>query len=174
MTDRSDVRTVYPAGYAVGLMLILIPAIELAITSWPPQPGLLNWRFGAVGLVANSLLFPVIGLGILLFTAELLGHARVQRGLSVFAAFGCVLLIAAMAVFALDVLQLRSLVRGNARVGYDAVVVKATLNLGIAAFAWGALAVLGIRAAMSRGRHVRAKQAHPSPVVPGRVASRAG
>jgi hypothetical protein len=137
-----------PVLYALGGMLILIPAIELIITSWPAQPGLLNWRFGLLGLVANSLLFPTIGLAILLVTAERSSHRRALLGLGTVAALGCIFLITGLATFALDVVQLRSLVSGQARVGYDAVVIKASINLLIAAAVWGCAALVGVRTAL--------------------------
>ncbi|MBA2671446.1 MAG: hypothetical protein H0U67_13830 [Gemmatimonadetes bacterium] len=163
-----------PAFYALGGMLILIPAIELIITSWPAQPALLNWRFGLLGLIANSLLFPSIGLGILLLTAERSGHRGALLGLGTAGVAGCLFLITGLGTFALDVVQLRSLVAGPARVGYDAVVAKASINLLIAAVVWGWAGYLGIRAALGMKSMERASKASNPPLRPRKAAQTVG
>lgn len=147
-TRSSDARdAILPIGYALGLMLFAIPAIELIITSWSPQAGVMEWRFGAFGLLANQLLFPVIGYGLLLYTAYALEHRSVFRGLGIGAVLGCLALAGFLGVFALDSLHLRETVPGDARVGFHAVVGKALINLFIATLTWGWLGFVSLRAA---------------------------
>jgi amino acid transporter len=145
-------------GYAIGIMLVAIPAIELIITSLPPRPGVMEWRFSVTGLLANQLLFPVVGLGLLMLTAHALGHRRVLTALGVTAVVGSLSLVAVTGLFALDGIQLRQAVQGDSRVGFHAVVGKALINLGIATVTWGWIGWVAIRSSRRRGRKAAARQ----------------
>ena len=105
--------------YLTGSVIIFFPALEFVLTIWPLSPGILSWRFGAVGLLARSLLTPLVGLALIFAVAVFLEHVWVQRVVSGLGFAGSAILLMVTALFALDLLQFRNQVRAEASTAYD-------------------------------------------------------
>ncbi len=106
--------------YTLAFLFLLLPAVDLVLNTWPMQPGIVSWRYAAVGLASGFTLTPFLGLLIALLTALYFGHRRVQIAVGVIAAVvGLVTVVASMA-FVLDVLQVRRSVAPEGRWTFDA------------------------------------------------------
>jgi MFS family permease len=106
-------------GYALGVFLLLMPLIDTLVSAWPPRPGVIGWRFGAVGLYSNAFLTPLVGVILLLVLAKAMEHRKVIRLLSILTAIAAVFVLGALAVFILDALQMRAAVRAEAKTTFD-------------------------------------------------------
>ena len=140
-------RTVVGVLVPVALLLIASPAADLVAALMPMRPGEVSWRFGAYGLITNSLITPILGLAIILVVSE---HQEWTRSMTVTAAVCAVLaliLFAGFALFVLDYIQLRQAVGRAARGPYDAAAFKAML---VAALEAGVLLAMSLAAFRAR------------------------
>jgi hypothetical protein len=95
--------------YLVALIMAVTPLVELGAMVWPYRPGDLIWRYGALGLAAGHVPNVTVGFALLLALACWRGHARTLRAASFACLVVALLLLPAMAMFALDVGQVRAL-----------------------------------------------------------------
>jgi hypothetical protein len=140
-------RTVVGVLVPVALLLIVSPAADLVAALIPIRPGEVSWRFGAYGLITNSLITPILGLAIILVVSE---HQEWTRSMTVTAAVCALLalmLVAGFALFVLDYIQLRQAVGRAARGPYDAAAFKAML---VAALEAGVLLAMSLAAFRAR------------------------
>lgn len=122
-------RPLLLALYAVAAGFILPSFMEFLLVSYPYRPGSAQWRFGAVGLLFNSVLFsPLIGLLLACFASVQLGHRRTARTFAVVAFAIAALLLVAAPFFVLDFLQMRTMVNPNAKNAMDFTSLKAALT----------------------------------------------
>ncbi len=151
--------------YLAALVIVVFPFVELVLTVWPPSPGVVSWRYGTVGLLARAIMTPLVGLVIIQATATLLGHARVQRAVTVLGLAGAVVLLLTAALFALDLVQFRGQVRDAAKRAFDVSGLVVLLKLLAGALVLAAFGVVGLRsarrAAASEARHHR----EPPPLI---------
>ena len=102
-------RPLMMALYAVALVLILPSLMEFLLVSFPYRFGNVQWRFGAIGLLFNSVLAsPIIGITVAAFAAVQLGHRNMARVTAVIALLVAVTLVVAVPFFLLDFFQLRA------------------------------------------------------------------
>lgn len=94
--------------YFLLFLLFLWPATDYLTTVWAPRLGEVEWRYGAIGLLTAHLLTPVLAMGLAMVVAFALRHRTTLKALSVLSLVGALILIVAMAFFALDVMQLRN------------------------------------------------------------------
>jgi len=130
--------------YALALLLFVQPFAETASASWPPRLDEVGWRFAAVGILYTMLPTLLFALLIAATAAYLLGHRTGLRIIGVVALVFAVAVVLLTAGFVLDAVQLRRIVRPEARGGYDLASVKAIIAalvavvgcamLGVAAF----------------------------------------
>ncbi len=149
--------------YLMGLVIILVPAVEYVLTVSPLSPRIVSWRYGAVGLLSRSIMTPMLGLVVIFGTAVLLEHRWIQRGVMVLGFVGGAVLLLTVAVFALDLLQLRQQVRADAKTAYDATSTVAFIKLlGVTAVLL-AFGVSGFKVT----RHAAGRRHHgtPAPLV---------
>jgi len=129
--------------YLVAFSLAILPPMDQLIQVFPLRLGDPRWRFGAFGLLSNSLLLPTVGILVALVVATVFEHRRFRRILGV-AALALVLVLAAgWVVFALDVLQVRNTVSAQAVRAFVAASVGAAMK---SLFAMLCLTVLGVTA----------------------------
>lgn len=100
------VRALYP----VGLLLILVPVVDLVLRSFPPQFGTLNWRFATVGVLLGNYGTLILGAALVGLAAAILGERGVLRAVGIGALVMSVFTLAVLVLFALDAVQLRQLV----------------------------------------------------------------
>ena len=120
-----DIRRWLPAGYLVGLCLCLAPLIQTLGSLWPPRLDEATWRYGAVGIFLSSVGAAPLGLLIILAVALALGHRVVVQAVGVLGIVLTLLVLMVCGAFALDVLQVRSIVRPDVRGGFDLTAAKA-------------------------------------------------
>ena len=131
-------RTLISGGYAVAIMLLVVPIADSILATWPPAPSSIQWRFGMLGLLGNSLSYPVLAMLMAALTARFLEQRRVLATLGVLGALAAVFLLVGVGFFALDTLQLRSVVRPTMQRPFLAAAVKSGTIFVVAAaiFAW--------------------------------------
>ncbi len=151
-------RHLVSAGYGVGLILLVAPLLEIAVLSFPYQPGKVLWRFGAAGLLSNAAGLLTLGFGVLLFVAAAGGNRRLLRGLSVVVGLVSLGVVALAVGFALDGLQLRGSVNVDAAGPYRAVLWKTEIVFVMVALVTAWLAVGGWRASAPRPKTARTSQ----------------
>ena len=128
--EKASPRQLLLAGYFVGLFLIAVPILDMAAALWPARPGDLQWRFGFLGLLGNSLLLPILGIFIATSIAYFMGHRRLLFSVTVVATCLAVGIAVASVMFALDTLQLLSNVRPEMKAGFKAASLKSGMIYG--------------------------------------------
>jgi hypothetical protein len=107
--NRDEVRAFAGALYPLGVLLSVVPLIDVATRAWPFRYGAPEWRFAAFGTLFGSLGTMLIGLAVLGFVAAYRGNAVLLRVVSVVAILGGVIALVLLALFALDALQVRQM-----------------------------------------------------------------
>jgi hypothetical protein len=95
--------------YLFAAVLISSPLIDLLTTAWPPRPTDLSWRYGFFGLGAGYLHTPLIGVVLALAVAYVQEHVGALRALGVASLSVAVVLLPVLALWPMDVLQMRDL-----------------------------------------------------------------
>jgi len=163
-----------PAVYLLGIVLVLVPALDFTLNVWPLQPDEVGWRYGAVGLLAQYLHTPLLGVLIIGLFASVRAHRRTLLTLGTACALTTLLLLGALGGFSLDAIQLRAGVAPETLPVFHAAVLRAVGKLLTAAAAFTLFAT----AALRRARALRQTQRQgAAPVLrraqrPARVASR--
>jgi hypothetical protein len=91
--------------YLISGVLILLPVLDVLAQVFPPPAMTRHWRFGAVGLVSERLLFPLLGLTIAVSVAVLRQHAATLRFLALMSLGSTVVGLILVADFALNSIQ---------------------------------------------------------------------
>ncbi len=149
--------------YLAGLALIVLPAVELVLTVAPLSPGVLSWRYGAVGLLSRSLAMPIAGVLVIFGTAVLLEHGWIRRAAWILGFVGAAALVAVAGVFVLDVLQFRHQVRPQALAAYEAASAVAGLKLLAGTVVLLAMGISGV--GMSRRAAGHRRRTGPVPLI---------
>lgn len=124
----SPPRGLLRAAHAAGLLFIVLPLVDYFANVLPLRLDA-RWRYGAVGLLSNYLLTPVLGALVIGLVA---GFARQRRILLVVAWASAVVgvcVVAGQAIFGLDVLQLRPAVPLATRHMFTVGAAKASFKL---------------------------------------------
>lgn len=100
----SGQRTLIAAAYSVALLLALSSLLDLGTRLWPPQLGSEDWRFGAMGILFNSFVTPLLGLGVAMGAAYIGRHRGILAACS-----GIALVVAAVLGLALVAFVLASI-----------------------------------------------------------------
>ena len=129
--------------YALAVLLFLQPFIEAFSATWPPRTGEVGWRFAVTGILYTMLPTVLFALLVAAVAAFFLGHRTGLRVVGVVALVLGVSVLLLTASFALDALQLRRVVRPEAKGGYDLAGIKAVVT---ALLAIASCAMLGIGA----------------------------
>ncbi|MGE0158097.1 MAG: hypothetical protein AB7T31_01725 [Gemmatimonadales bacterium] len=95
--------------YLFAAVLVTSPLIDLVSTAWPPRVTDLSWRYGFFGLAAGYLHTPMIGMVLAMAVAYLQEHVGALRALGVVCLVTAVLLLPVLALWPMDVLQMRDL-----------------------------------------------------------------
>lgn len=114
--------------YAVALLLIATPVFDFVTSVLPLRLGNIEWRFAAVGLLSGFLLTPLLGILVATLAALIARHRlflTVLAWSSLILATGLALLVVA---FALDILQLRSVVTADAAPQFQSAAIKAVVK----------------------------------------------
>ena len=153
-------RYLLATGYWLALLLLVLPLLSQVVALLPLQPGQIRWRLQAFGSVSQALVLPLLGGGVALGTAVVLGQRRVVRALAVAAFVVAALMGAATVLFILDLVQYRDAVGAELREYYQAAgaIYLASFGLSIALLLW----VGWVAWRVSPGHHHRRRSATPS------------
>ena len=157
LASQDDVRrdSLIKAGYLVALLLVLVPLLDAFARTWPMRLGDERWRYGTSGILLNTMTTPLLGVFVAMVIAAALEHRRTLRVIAGVTLLSGVTVLAAIAAFGLDYLQLRAGVTPEAMGGFDAASRKAMLVGLLSAAVTVVLGVAGWRAA---GRFVGSRR----------------
>ena len=169
-TDREplpapDIYRWLPATYLVGLCLFLAPLIQTLGSLWPPHFGEATWRYGAIGIFLSASGAAGLGLLIVLAVAMAMGHRVMLRVAGILAILLTLILLIVCGAFALDVVQVRGIVRAQVRGGFDMSAAKAVLMALVVMVASIFIAIAAFRAAAPEGSRRRSRRGRPDLVV---------
>jgi hypothetical protein len=145
-------RSIVWALYAVALVLLVSPLVDLVGAVWPPRMGEVSWRFGAFGLTTSALVSPILGFAMLKVAGVLLDHRGVVRTVAVIDLILMLVLLGGLAFFALDFVQLRATLAASSLGQYDMAGFKAAVNGLLELIVLGWMGVAGLRAAGGPGK----------------------
>lgn len=148
------------AGYAVGMMLVLVPLLDV-VSSFPPHIGVTEWRVEQFGLLVKVLPPATLGLALSLYVARALEHRRRLRLLAGSALFAALVVLLLLGNFGLDAAELSARVQPAEKESYVATVAKLFLQSSLVAGALFALGVAGLRA-YRRGGQAEHSESQPS------------
>lgn len=169
------IRRIEPAAYLVSLMLIVLPGLDVLLTTLPLRAGDVAWRFGAAGALSGNLLLPLLGLALLIGVALVADRPRILKVLTISAGLTAALMLGIVLMFALDSVQLRGRVPLASRSAFDVASLVGLLKFaltGVAAFSVARAGRLATRREHDRSRLLNEGVGIPTVIVPRRSLSR--
>ena len=113
--------------YALAILLIVIPFLQAGQSLWPLQLSDIRWRFGAANALSSVLLLPFIGLTVMSIVARVSGNTGVSRTTGAIAALFVIGLLGSLVLFALDALQLKTIVNSAQTSGFQSTSLRVVL-----------------------------------------------
>lgn len=173
MSDLVDARTLSRVAtlcYIVAATVLLFVLTDILAVAWPFRPGAVSWRYGVIGLVSGGLYNPLVAMLLAFLGASLAGHRTAFRAVLGAAALGSIMLLAMVAVFALDVGELRGLAQQGTEAGrFDRAGFQVFLKLLVGSAVFAVTAWFSLRQLVaSRGSASRASAAPSIVKAPGR------
>jgi len=104
----NHLRRVAAPAYLLAAILVMFTALDLVQSVWPFRAGDVQWRVLSVGLTSRMLIPPLLALVVAYAAALLAEHRKVLRTLAVLDGLLAVALLAGLAFYALDALELRA------------------------------------------------------------------
>jgi len=146
MITQQELRRFAAPSYIAAASLILFPIFD-QLMQLVPTAKLhdARWRFGAVGLMSNLFVLTIAGLLIAFLMSAALEHRVFQRVMAVLCAAAALALIMATGLFALDAIQVRSLMRPEAWSSWGVATLTAVGKFAVAIVALAWFAVAGFR-----------------------------
>ena len=144
----------WPA-YLVAIAIVVIPLADVATSLYPWRFLEARWRFGAVGLVSNSLLIPMLGVLIAYVTAVILDHRTTRRIIGGVSFAAMALCLVALVMFGLDAVQTRAGVRPEMQLSFGVASAAAAIKTIFATVTFLAIGVAAFRG--SRDKAARMK-----------------
>ena len=129
-------RHLAPSAYLVGAVLFTFPLFDSSVSLSPWNVGSPQWRFGAIGLLSNTLMIVALGAFIAITTAVTLNQDRMRRILGIACWSVSVLLLGAMAAFALDAVQSRAEIRSDLLFSYQIASLTAEVKILLGALSF--------------------------------------
>lgn len=140
-------RQLAPASYLVAATLVLFPLYDSAVQLIPWNMGSAQWRFGAIGLLSNTLMIVCLGALIAVGVGILANQERSRRILGATSWALAILLLLGIVAFAMDAVQARRQIRADLLTSYQiaCITAEAKMLVGVLTFA-----MLGRAARMER------------------------
>jgi hypothetical protein len=107
------------AVYPILAVLVLHQIAEVVVSITPMRLDDVTWRYGATGLLIGSTPTLAIGIGLMLLISAILDNRTAARWLGIIAMLGGVVIAFAILSFGLDALQVRRMIREDAKPGFD-------------------------------------------------------
>ncbi len=153
--------------YFFAFLLVFWPVADFVTNTVPLQFGNPQWRYGFAGLMAGYLNTPLLGLVLAIGLALWQRHGGVLRFLAVIQVLGALVLLLVMAMFALDVVQVRA---GRPPASLPSFIAGAVISEGKHFTSVVALLLLGIGSWKSVPRQAESR-ADPGIMMPQRTRS---
>jgi len=149
-------RRLFSSVYILAVMLVFVPLGEGAFQAWPPYPGDMQWRYGVLGYLGNSLTLPLVGLLAAIVAAAVMEHLTLLRVLAFIALLGAVLLLGGAGLLGIEWRSLRSLINPDVLGAFDASALEAVgrMLLGSVLLLWAGWTAFGASRRDSVGRDV--------------------
>jgi ABC-type tungstate transport system substrate-binding protein len=125
-------EAVYRSLYGIALVLLVVPLLDAIARSWPIRLSEPGWRFGALSLVLNSLVTPLLGLALATLVAVQLGDWRTLRSLGLLAMGSAMLLLLAVALYALNLVEMHHTVAQESVRAFDVAALKTLVASALA------------------------------------------
>ena len=132
----SNYRYLSPAAYLVAGVLVVFPLFDSGLSLSPWNAGSAQWRFGAIGMLSNTLMIVALGAFIAVATAVLLNQERLRRILGLVSWGVAVLLLVGIVAFALDAIQARPQIRTDMMFSYQVASLTAGVKLLVGALSF--------------------------------------
>lgn len=139
----------------IALALIIIPLADLVGNVWPVRLGAEDWRYGAVGILSNFLLTPLLGLLLVALVAYATERAWLLRTIGIKGLIAAGALVIIIGGFTLDAIQVRQTRPYEDRWITVVSYALAAAKLGIGAVCLAVLGVGSLRAARDHGKRDR-------------------
>lgn len=159
----NNYRQLAPAAYFVAAALVVFPLYDSSVTLMPWTLGSAQWRFGAIGVLSNTLMIVCLGAFIAVGAAILSSQPRARRVLGAASWVLAVLLLVSMTAFAMDAVQARRQIRADLLTPYRLASITAEVKLLM-----GLLALAMLGRATRLDRTVRQDAAVCAPVLVGK------
>jgi chromate transport protein ChrA len=98
---------------------VLHQIAEVVVSITPMRLDDVTWRYGATGLLIGSTPSLAIGIGLMLVISAILDNRTAARWLGIIAMLVGVVIAFAILSFGLDALQVRRMIREDAKPGFD-------------------------------------------------------
>lgn len=132
-------RQLSSGAYLIAAALSVFPLYDSSISVAPWRIASTQWRFGAIGLLSNTLMIVALGALIAVVTAVTLHHDRTRRVLRIASWIFATLLLAAIVAFGLDAVQARAQIRPDLLVSYQLASLTAEVKLLVGALSFAFL-----------------------------------
>ncbi len=129
--ERDRLKPLSLPAYTVAFLLVFVPLADTAAGLLPVRYAEVQWRFGALGLLSQTVMTPLLGVLVALVVGAVLGHRRRLRFLEVLMILAALVLLAAGGLFALDAVQTHISVRPEARLAFARATVIALAKYGL-------------------------------------------
>jgi len=152
LSQRDLVRRLRGPAYLFLAVTFVFQVADYLVGLLPPQIGSAAWRFASVGMGAN-MVGNLLLLLLLAYAVALWFNDRgVLAAISIIAALGAVALLAGLATFALDAIQLRPAIAANAKQAFDRAAVMAAVKLLVETTIAAIFAISSLRALLALRR----------------------
>lgn len=154
------------------LLLVLVPFFQAGTQIFPLQLNNIQWRFNAANALSSVLILPYVGFTLLLAIARATESRAMSRLIGVVSVLMSLGLVAAIAVFALDALQLKTIVSTQMETAFKMQSVRVSVVCILHIIAFLALALAGFRAPGDSPRARRAAAARTEDPTSGLIVGR--
>jgi hypothetical protein len=96
--------------YTMAVLMVLMPVLTAGQALWPLQLWNIRWRFDAASALSSILLLPFLGLSLMVLISRVTEDKNVPRVVGAISAILVIGLLGSLVLFALDALQLRTVV----------------------------------------------------------------
>lgn len=124
LEDDAGVRRLL---HVAAIMLVVIPFLQAGQQIWPLQLSNITWRYLAANALSSILLLPFVGLTLSLTLARLSGSLGVARFIGAVSSLFVIGLLGSLVGFALDALQLKTVVNSQAMTQFETTSVRVVL-----------------------------------------------
>ncbi|AMW05015.1 hypothetical protein [Gemmatimonas phototrophica] len=132
--------------YCVAGLLVTVPFVQAGAQIWPLQLSNIQWRFGAANALSSILLLPFLGLSLLMLMARGLESRGLSRSIGAVSAIFTLGLLGSLVVFALDALQLKTIVSTQMSGAFNSTAVRVGLVTVVFFLAFAFLTLMSFKA----------------------------